>query len=375
VTVFLIAACSVLFGLYRWKKNEEQSKNSPLRLGLATELEDVALYATIGLLLVALIQIALGLAPWVLEPSLVLKWECDLVWLQDQMKWFLAWKIQVPLWILVLLISLLSSTSFVTRWASLRKPVTRMMIALNVISSFTFFSLKAVEYGEPQWVAKWTSRAEIRAHLAELNEARKRELLAGWIVNHAVGPQGDPGARNLLSMLAASNVKPETVARILASDVPDFGFEIAGRASATRIDRWATGASQERPTLAEAKSVVTQKEEAFSRATQTEKALTELVKAAVGEILPVKDDVIKSFLKAFTGEVIKSKMKGQVPKWFKTAGNWAGKTRSVAFPNSRRAAEGYGGGERCCLIVTTVNGATVDVRHECGAACLNAKPQ
>jgi hypothetical protein len=255
-----------------------------------------------------------------------------------------------------------------------------VLLVVNVIASFTFFSLQAVEYKASNWEAKWRSQEEIRRQLEAINDHEKREVALVWMVHHALlpGPEPQQGQRELLLLLADAQTdeEAERTARIFASDVPSLDDDASDEPDPIPpIDSKSPNVS--RAALQRAKAVVSRRELVAMRVAQSERSIIELIKTALGEDLPVKEPILKSFIKTFADEVVKHRLQRRVSARLmaairqsqsvlsRTDDVWR---RKPTFVNSRRATSG------CCLLIWVRNGVKVSgPKKVCDSRCSSAR--
>jgi hypothetical protein len=93
----------------------------------------------------------------------------------------LSWKVQVPLWAALVLVSLWAGIGAVKIYNDRRKLIARIAIVLNVVTSFTFFSAFTVQGREPEWVAQRTDRGMLARSIDEIREDCKQLVAQAWL--------------------------------------------------------------------------------------------------------------------------------------------------------------------------------------------------
>jgi len=368
--------------LDRWRKQEQSRDSGAFRKTLSTDLADVCLYVTAGIAVVVLLQVVLQLFGWAVPDNWVLWAEVHLSELRRNLAGLLSLRVQVFVWTGLLVFSVLTGIGAVTGYANLRKFIARGVIALNVACSFTFFSLAEVGHGEPQWVAKWTERSKVQAELDRQEERRKELIVVVALGDRIQGPGSDPAARTAVANLLTdveSDADAEHRGRVLANIMPTIRLDQQSAPTGV-LENWTTGNTSEQPTL---RQVAQMKSETASvgRATeQAEKALIELMKSVAGEYVggSIKNAIVRSFVKAFTGAVVKERMEGIIPaSWADWAErrteSWRQKgsvatTSRANLPVWSEPIDYKRVEASCCIEVTTVDGVT-SRRRVCKSEC------
>ena len=130
--------------LYFERQHETGRWRAPLAKA-AKDLRDNALCIACGLAALALVQLLLVAVGSMADESTVRRWEDHLAGARDAVTSVLAfrywWKLWVALVVLTILFRALKPVSFVT---ARRKLIGRILLVLNTMNAFTFFSAAAV---------------------------------------------------------------------------------------------------------------------------------------------------------------------------------------------------------------------------------------
>lgn len=350
VSFWLAVALGGAWALRGLKRASEQRISFGHRLvtSLAGGLRDAVLCVAAGLGLVVLAQVLLQSIDYVV-PETVRAWEEGVAEAHRWLAFALSLDFSVlirTLLILLLLTVLWPRLRPVGRLTQVRKWGGRLLIVLTTVTSFTFFSSVAVATYERDWVAK--RRGEFHQAVDAIEKARRELVAVAWIERSVRGLPPETRA-DLRDLIRRAREQPESApflretAERLARQAPRISIaKDSQRIGASAPDRelgatedaverartWLTSreGTASLPTLRDLRICRAEAERLEVVRAEAETALTEIVKAGLGELVPREwDPLVRTFAKSVMGAVTKTTLGEVFPRRITdlaTAASW-----------------------------------------------------
>jgi hypothetical protein len=192
------------FAKLHFEKQNQADLRHAFLARAAKELRDNGVCVAFSLGLLAFIQLFLVATSALANESTVRRWEDYLANAKDAVTNVLAfrywWRLMLVLAVVAVLFPALKPVSFATKR---RKLIGRLLLVLNTMNAFTFFSAAAVGAGDARWVLD--RRDEAAANVARIRDARVKIVASAWFEQQirALPPDGRSDLAKFLSRLDA----------------------------------------------------------------------------------------------------------------------------------------------------------------------------
>lgn len=354
--LYLIAAIALLYVLTRLKLGQEVrgwagSKRffKLLCFNSVKGIQELALWVSVGILIVCVVQFVLRAFFVVASDARVLSIESKLVASQSFLSHRLTLKWVVCGLAFWLLIAIIWPTSIrMSQFQTGRKWIGHTVTLLTVITSFSFFSARSVASLEPSWVAG--RRQELAESVKRIRNARQ-QLVTDAYLQRQIKRLSDESKKNLVIYFENSrgNEKPvsDLGAEILKSEPPfdnsgndypdaeppsnggpkqpggpppatepgEGGSANAREQSISRTDDWVNDRTPVAPALADGERVIAEAARTETLLEASKSALTESLKTAIGtHWIPAFDPLAKSFISSLQSSVIKTSVSKLMPR-------------------------------------------------------------
>jgi hypothetical protein len=338
-----LLAISIVTLTFEWMKYRQEEKGADksrnrwkiFAFNSSKALRDTAGAVSAGIALVCLAQLLLRTLFSYAEPPEVHGWED---WVASK-RAGLAGLLQIK-WMLLTLASLIlvsliwPSASPVTRYRSLRTWASRVLLALTVVSSFTFFTSNAIDAAKRDWVAQ--RRDQYKKNAAKVRSGRQTLANAAYC-NKQLQTLSTKSRKDTADFLEAARRNSDSQ-RIIGDFARDVAEKMRARDTSTqdasdsvdssqnsgsddspveislqRIEAWepnGSGPGAASPPTFEDGVRVTEEARKYENAEkEAEASVEEVVKSVLGDQLSSLvdwDPLIKPFVKTLLGSSVKT---------------------------------------------------------------------
>lgn len=340
--LYLVAVSVLVFVFQYLKYRGEESgadkstkKLRVLNFNIFKTLRDTASSVGAGMAVVCVLQLLLRTSFFFVDPLTVRALEDWIVSKRAALAGLLQFKwLLLTLTIMVVVSFIWPSTKPVSRYLHVRSWVSRLLIVLSVISSFTFFTSNAIAASERKWIAE--RKDEYKQSAATVRSARERLAKAAYIQKR-LETLPAKSRRDLRTFFKGVYQSPERerIIRDLAGDIarkmpPDKGpIEDTSRhgnssrgvgrddslieISLEKIEGWGgndlTSGWSSTPTFEDGWRVTKEARRYDKADEEAEAAVEAVVKTIIGDQLASivdLDALVKPFAKALIGGIVKT---------------------------------------------------------------------